>query len=92
MTYELHEFSEACERVYAAVVYLKMCYEGCSVEGRFVASKTHLAPFKKQIIPRLELMGSTLLTRLLNTGKTVLQQTLVKINSCCWVDSYTALC
>jgi len=92
IAYELHGFSDACERAYAAVVYLRTCYEGCSVEISFVASKTCVAPLKRQNIPRLELMGATLLARLLNTVKTILQQTLGKINSYCWVDSYTALC
>jgi len=45
---------------------LRMCYEGCSVEISFVASKTRVAPLKKQSIPQLELMGATLLARLLD--------------------------
>ena len=69
-----------------------MYYEGYCVEVSFVASKTRVAPLQKQTIPRLELMGATLLARLLNTVKTVLQQTLSKINSYCWIDSYMALC
>ena len=91
-TYELHGFSDACERAYAAVVYLKILYEGGSVEVSFVASKTRVAPIKKQSIPRLELMGATLLARLLNTVKSIMQPVLGEINSYCWVDSYTALC
>ena len=92
VTYELHGFSDACEQAYAAVVYLRICYEGDSVEVSFVASKTRVAPMKKQSIPRLESMGATLLARLLSTVKTVLQPTLGEMNSYCWVDSYTALC
>ena len=92
VTYELHGFSDACERAYAAVVYLRICYEGDSVEVSFVASKTRVAPMKKQSIPQLELMGATLLARLLSTVKTVLQPTLGEMNSYCWVDSCTALC
>jgi len=91
-TYELHGFSDASERAYAAVIYLRIVYvQGC-IEVSFVASKTRVAPMKKQSIPRLELMGATLLARLLSTVKSVLQPTLGNINSYCWVDSYTALC
>jgi len=72
-----------------AIIYLTIVYEQGCIEVSFVASKTCVAPMKKQ--SRLELMGATLLARLLSTVKTVLQQTLGNINSYCWVDSYTAL-
>jgi len=62
-TYKLHGFSDACERAYAAVIYLRISYGGDCVEVSFVASKTHVAPIKKQSIPRLELMVATLLAR-----------------------------
>jgi len=66
-TYELHRFSDAYERAYPAVIYLRISYGGGDcIEVSFVAS-----PMKKQSIPRLELMGATLLARLLNTFKTV---------------------
>ena len=91
-TYELHGFSNAFERAYAAIIYLRIVYvQGC-IEVSFVAFKTRVAPMKKQSILRLELMGATLLAILLSTVKSVLQPTLGNINSYCCVDSYTALC
>jgi len=89
-TYELHGFSDACERAYAAVIYLRISYGGDCVEVSFVASNTRVAPIKRQGIPRLELMGATLLARLLNTVKAIFQSILGEIASYCWVDSYTA--
>lgn len=61
---ELHCFSEASEKAYAAVVYLRSTYEDGRIEVNLVASKTRVAPLKKQSIPRLELLGATILVRL----------------------------
>ena len=57
-----------------------------------MASKTRVAPLKRQSIPRLELLGATLLARLLNAIKGTLTPLLGEIRSYCWVDSYTSLC
>ena len=58
--YGFHGFSDACDRPYAAVIYLRISYGGDCVEVSFVASNTRVAPIKRQGIPRLELMGVTL--------------------------------
>jgi hypothetical protein len=63
----LHGFSDASQIAYAAVVYWKSVYDDGHVEVRLVASKTKVAPLKRQTIPRLELLGATLLARLINT-------------------------
>ena len=42
-------------------------YEDGHVDVRLVASKTKVAPLKRQTIPRLELLGATILARLINT-------------------------
>ena len=87
-TYELHVFSDACERTCAAVIYFRISYGGDCVEVSFVASKTCVAPIKKQSIPRLELMGATLLRRLLKMVKTIFQpRSLLKVG---WI--HTQLC
>lgn len=65
---ELHGFSDASERAYAAVVYLKTMYQQGGVSNiQLVASKTRVCPLKKQSIPRLELLGATILARLIST-------------------------
>ena len=57
---QLHGFSHASERAYAAVVYIRSTYSDGQVEVRVVASKSRIAPIKRQMIPRLELLpGST---------------------------------
>ena len=49
-----------------------------------MASKTKIAPLKKQSIPRLELLGATILARLAKTAQNALPQ---KLETVYWVDS-----
>ena len=53
-----------------------------------MASKKKVAPVKKQTIPRLELIGATLLARLVNSLLTTLQW---NVEIFYWVDSMTTL-
>ena len=45
-TVTLHSFSDASEKAYAAVVYLRHEYEDKSVTTRLIASKTRLSPIR----------------------------------------------
>jgi len=54
-------------RAFAAVVYLHVEYEGQIPEINLVASKTRVALIKRQPIPRLELLGATILAHLMDT-------------------------
>ena len=80
---QLHGFSDASERAYAAVVYIRSTYSDGQVEVRLQASKSRVASIKRQTIPRLELLGALMLARLINKleSPTVL-----------WTDSMTTLC
>lgn len=53
-----------------------------------MASKSRVAPIKKQTIPRLELLGTVLLARLVNKFTSTVKQ-LRTVN---WTDSMTTLC
>ena len=90
-TIELHGFSDASQIAYAAVVYLRSVYEDGYVEVKLVASKTRVAPLKKQTIPRLELLGANILARLMDTVRNCLfvNQEIEMYN---WTDSMTVLC
>lgn len=58
---ELHDFSDASEQAYAAVVYLQIeCTDG-STQVALISSKTKVAPIKRLTILRLELCGAQLL-------------------------------
>ena len=85
---ELHGFSDASHRAYAAVVYMRSLYSDGRIDVRLVSSKSRVAPLKKQSIPRLELLGAVLLARLVNKFNSTVKQ-LKTIN---WIDSLTALC
>ena len=93
LTCELHGFSDTSERAYAAVVYLKIVYQqGGASNIQFVASRTRVSPLKKQSIPRLELLGATILARLINSVRGLLHTLLPEPEIYCWVDSFTTLC
>ena len=65
--FEIHGFCDASERAYAIVVYLRSLYCDETVSICVMASKTRVAPIKGQTIPRLELLGAIILSRLVNT-------------------------
>jgi len=88
-TIQLHSFSDASRQAYAATVYLRSEWDGMRVQVELVASKTKVAPLKKQSIPRLELLAATILARLMNTVQTSLPS---EIKNFYWTDSTNALC
>ena len=87
---QLHCFSDASERAYAATIYLRSTYDDGHVDVNLIASKTKVAPLKKQSIPRLELLGATILVRLAKAVQNALPQKLENVYY--WVDSMTVLC
>ena len=61
---ELHCFADASKDAYAAVVYARTTDNGI-VKTNIIAAKTRVAPIKIVSVPKLELCGATLVTRLL---------------------------
>lgn len=61
---QLHHFSDASEKGYGAVSYLRLTNTNDDVYSSIVMAKSHLAPLKKVTIPRLELMAATLSVKL----------------------------
>jgi len=86
---QLHGFSDASKQAYATVAYLRSSYDNGRVAVRLLCSKTRVAPVKQQSIPRLQLLGSSILVRLMNTVQNSLPEEIRKFY---WTNSKTALC
>ncbi|GFV28266.1 uncharacterized protein TNCV_3368561 [Trichonephila clavipes] len=82
-------FSDASERAYAAVVYIKCFNESGQSQTRLLCSKSRVAPLKTLTIPRLELPAALLLSRLVKKVVPILQLPIHKIWM--WTDSTIAL-
>ena len=80
---QLHVFSDASEDAYATAAYLVCQYSDHSPTSRLIASKSRLAPLKVISIPRLELMGAVLSTRLAKG----ITQVLSVCKTVFWTDS-----
>jgi len=72
LVYEMEAFGDALSSAYAAVVYL-VIKSRVSTQVRLIASKTRVAPLKKQTISRLELLAALILARLTARIKTALE-------------------
>ena len=70
---QLIGFSDASERAYSAMVYLRSVDTAGGVHISLVEAKTKVAPIKKVSLPRLELCGAHLLARLVKHLKTILE-------------------
>ena len=82
---QLHGFSDASEEAYAGVVYLRMVNSTGSVHTALVASKAKVSPIKRLSIPRLELCGAQVLTKLLCHVKEIFQLPMNCVFA--WTDS-----
>ena len=60
---ELHLFSDASNDAFASVAYLVCRYQDSRPSSCLIASKCRVSPVKAMTIPRLELMGAVLSTR-----------------------------
>ena len=88
VTKRLIGFCYASKKAYAAVVYIK----AGNGPARFIASKTRVSPAnKEQTIPRLELLSSVLLARLLNSVEVALRPELQLQKPICFTDSRVTL-
>jgi len=85
---QYHCFSDASKDVYAAAIYLRLEHKG-QVKSNLMIAKSRVAPIKKEqklTIPRLELMGAMLATRLLCTVRKSLKLR-ESNNAISWMDS-----
>ena len=81
---ELHGFLDASEHAYSAVVYIRAVYSNGPPSMTLVTAKTKVAPLKRLSIPRLELCGATLISKLLNQVRHTLKMDLSRVVA--WSD------
>ncbi|CAK1595087.1 unnamed protein product [Parnassius mnemosyne] len=86
---ELHGFCDASKVAYAAVVYMRVINSDNNIKVSLLTAKTKVAPIKQVSIPRLELCGGVLLSKLLVEVGDVMRIT--KENWYAWTDSSVVL-
>jgi len=87
---ELHGFSDASQRAYAAAVYLRLKSLSNERSSMLLISKSKVAPIKPWSVPRLELAAAVLLARLIEFVSDSLR--LPETTPCsCWTDSSVVL-
>lgn len=86
---QLHGFSDASEKAYSGVIYLRMEDSNGAVHTSLITSKARVAPLKRLTIPRLELNGALIMAQLLSHCKDVLDLPLDVVHA--WTDSTIVL-
>ena len=88
---QLQGFADAPEKAYGALAYLRVELISGNVFNQLVSSKTRVASINGDTIPRMEHMGSVILTRLISTVLTAFEGTLNIDPAFCRLDSQIAL-
>ena len=90
--YCLHRFSDSSLAAYAICIYLKSVSGSENICVIFVTAKSRAVPLKKSFtIPRLELLGNFILSKLMVTVHDSLVSEIDISNFYCWTDLQTSL-
>ena len=86
---QIHGFSDASEKAYSAVIYLRSTYKHQPPLVSLVSAKTKVAPLKSMSVPRLEFCGAQLLSKLISNVRHALSLPLDCVTA--WSDSTIVL-
>ncbi|GFT29153.1 integrase_H2C2 domain-containing protein [Trichonephila clavipes] len=86
---KLHGFSDSSEKAYGAALYLRCINTSGEISVRLLCSKSKVAPLKSITIPRLELCGAVLLSKLLKRTLDAFKVNISQIYL--WTDSSIVL-
>lgn len=89
LNFDLHCFCDASNAAYSAVVYYRIAAKDGLIRSGILSAKTKVAPKKILTIPKLELSGALLLTRLVTSIKSAFGNKVDKITY--WTDSTIVL-
>ncbi|XP_077371637.1 uncharacterized protein LOC144015480 [Festucalex cinctus] len=85
----IHIFSDASERAYGSVAYLRTVNTEGEIQVAFLAAHSHVAPVRRQSIPRLELCAAHIGAQL---GAVMKRELTIPISEITyWTDSTTVL-
>ena len=88
---EIHLFSDASEKAYAAVVYSRATDNLGNVSTSLLSPKTRVAPVKTFSLPRLELFGAELASKLASTFMKIFEVLKPNVTLFAWTDSTIVL-
>ncbi|XP_072389582.1 uncharacterized protein [Diabrotica undecimpunctata] len=89
---EIDSFSDASLKAYGACIYLRVTYKSEQVFCSLLASKSRVAPLKPLTLPRLELMGALLCSKLTAKIANIVKEKLSQLDSInMWSDSEIVL-
>lgn len=88
-TCELHGFSDASKRAYAAVIYLRFLDTSRNYQVSLLIAKSKVCPVKAISIPNSELCGAALLVRLMNHLRRLEYFASIPVHT--WTDSRVVL-
>ncbi|KAJ8948312.1 hypothetical protein NQ318_020799 [Aromia moschata] len=87
---QIHGFADATLQAYGSCIYLRALYSDNTVSCNLVCAKSRVAPLRTISLPRLELCGVVLLSRLTNKIMSALSEKIHSVNL--WTDSQITLC
>ena len=89
--FEIHGFSDASAEAYGAAVYLRRVCRDSKPSISLITAKSRVAPLNRKSIPRLELLGAVILSKLIKRVQEIFRSVLKCTHIYCWTDSMVVL-